>query len=368
MSAAAPQGGAAAAPSGGVVLITGASGFIGSSLARRLCREGHGVRCLVRESSDTGALAGLPVELCTGTLADPASLRRAAFGASRIVHCAAMVSDWGTVPEISAANVAGTMNVLDAARAEGVGRLVHISTTDVYGHPGSGPLDERHAPAGFANWYAQTKLEAERELRRAPGGTEITILRPATVYGPGSKELVGEIARAIEAGHMLLVDRGRAVAGLCYVENLLDAIALALEHPRAAGETLNVSDELEVTWAEFTRDLAAGLGAPRVRLSLPYPLAAAIGTGVEHGYRLARRASGVELPPLLSRQAVQVLGRDQSFSAARAHELLGWRPRIGYPEGLQATLAWLLARRAGPGGGSRERVAGAGVDGAGAAL
>ena len=217
---------AAAAPSGGTVLITGASGFVGSSLARRLCREGRTVRCLVRESSDTSALAGLPVELCIGTLADRESLRRAASGASRIVHCAAMVSDWGTVSEISAANVTGTVNVLDAARAEGAGRLVHLSTTDVYGHPrGSGPLEESTAPAGFANWYAQTKLEAERELRRGAGALATTILRPATVYGPGSKELVGEIARAIEAGHMLLVDRGRAVAGLCYVENLLDAIA-----------------------------------------------------------------------------------------------------------------------------------------------
>ena len=346
MTAAAPQGGAAAAPSDGVVLVTGASGFIGSSLARRLCREGRSVRCLVRESSDTSVLAGLPVELCTGTLADTASLRRAACGATAIVHCAAMVSDWGTVAEISAANLAGTINVRAAARAEGVGRLVHISTTDVCGHPGGGPLGERLSPTGFANWYAQTKLEAERALLGAPDGPPTTILRPATVYGPGSKELVGEIARAIEARHMLLVDRGRAIAGLCYVENLLDAIVLALGEPRAAGETFNVSDELEVTWAQFAGDLAQGLGAPPVRLTLPYPLAAAVGTALEHGYRLGRRATGLELSPLLSRQAVQVLGRDQSFSAARARELLGWEPRVGYPEGLRATLAWLRELRA----------------------
>jgi nucleoside-diphosphate-sugar epimerase len=362
---AASQGGAAA-PSGGVVLITGASGFIGSSLARRLCRDGYRVRCLVRESSDTGVLAGLPVELCTGTLADPVSLRRAAAGADRIVHCAAMVSDWGTVAEISATNVAGTINVLGAAHAEGVARLVHISSTDVYGHPGGGPLQERHAPAGFANWYAQTKLEAERAVRGAQG--ESTILRPATVYGPGSQELVGEIARALEAGHMLLVDHGRAVAGLCYVENLLDAIALALQDPRAAGETFNVSDELEVTWAQFTGDLAAGLGAPPARLSIPYRLAAAIGAGLEHGYRLALRAGGPELRPLLSRQAVQVLGRDQRFSAAHARELLGWEARVGYEEGLRATLAWLRDRRDERGRHAAGPARGAGKDGAGAGV
>jgi nucleoside-diphosphate-sugar epimerase len=350
MSAAGSQAGAAGGSPGGVVLITGASGFIGSSLARRLCREGRRVRCLVRASSDTSRLADLPVELCTGSLADLGSLRRAAAGAGRIVHCAAMVSDWGTIAEISAANVAGTRNMLDAAAAAGVGRFVHISTTDVYGHPGGRLLDERVPPGRFANWYAQTKLEAERELRRATSSAatpEIAILRPATVYGPGSQELVGEIARAVAAGHMMLVGKGRSIAGLCYVENLLDAILLALEHPRAAGETFNVSDELDVTWAQFAADLAAGLDAPPVRLSLPYPLAGAIGAGLEHGYRLARRATGVQLPPLLSRQAVQVLGRDQSFSAARARELLGWAPRVGYREGLRATLEWLVAARPG---------------------
>jgi nucleoside-diphosphate-sugar epimerase len=335
------------------VLITGASGFIGSRLAHRLTAHGRVVRCLVRAESDRRPLAGLPVELCVGTLADEASLRRAAAGATEVVHCAAMVSDWGTVEEIRAANVGGTRNVLAAARAAGVRRLLHISTTDVYGHPGAGPVGEDHPPARFANWYAQTKLEAERVLAVAPaaGAPEVVVLRPATVYGPGSKELVGEIARAIEAGHMLLVDRGRAVAGLCYVENLLDAVVLGLGEPRAAGCTFNVTDGLPVTWAGFTGDLAAGLGAPPVRLSLPYPLAAAAGLTLEHLYRLARRATGIELAPLLSRQAVQVLGRDQSFSAGRARHVLGWEPRVGYEEGLRATLAWLHSRR--PGAGAR---------------
>ena len=333
-------------PGTGAVLITGASGFVGSSLARRLSGEGRRVRCLVRADSDTSALAGLPVELVLGALGDPASLRRAAAGAEHVVHCAAMVSDWGTVAEIRAANVAGTRNVLDAATAAGARRLVHISTTDVYGHPGGGALGEEARPAGFANWYAQTKLEAEQEVRRtaAAAPLETVVLRPATVYGPGSKELVAEIAAAIRARHMLLVDRGRADAGLLYVENLLDAVQLALGHPRAGGETFNLSDELDVSWARFTNDIAAGLGAPPVRLSVPYPAAFALGLSLESGYRLARRATGLRLAPLLSRQAVQVLGRDQRFSARRARELLGWEPRVGYSEGMRATLDWLRAR------------------------
>jgi nucleoside-diphosphate-sugar epimerase len=325
------------------VLVTGASGFIGSRLARRLSAEGYSVRCLVREGSDVSALGGLAVETVRGTLDDAASLRQAASGCGEIVHCAAMVSDWGTVEEIRAANVRGTRHVLDAAAAAGVRRLVHISTTDVYGHPAGGPRGEDPSLGRFANWYAQTKLEAEIELRSAARSSalETVILRPATVYGPGSKALVAEIARAIRARQMVLVDGGRADAGLLYVENLLDAVLIALHHPLAIGETFDLSDELGVSWARFTGEIAAGLGARPVSFSLPYRLAFAIALVLESGYRLARRATGLRLAPLLSRQAVQVLGRDQSFSAAKARALLGWEPRIGYEEGLRSTLAWL---------------------------
>lgn len=362
--AAASEGG----PGAGAVLITGASGFIGGRLAARLSGEGRSVRCLVRAGSDTGALRELPVELAVGALGDPASLRRASAGCSALVHCAALVSDWATVAEIEATNVTGTASLLQAAAQAGVRRVVHISTTDVYGHPGSALLAEDAPPAGFANWYAQSKLQAEREVLRATRGSalEATILRPATVYGPGSNELVGEIARAIGARHMVLIDRGRAEAGLCYVENLIDAVLLALAVPQARGETFNVSDGLAVTWARFTGDLAAGLGAQPVRLSLPYPLAHAIAVSLEHGYRLLRARTGLQLAPLLSRQAVQVLGRDQSFSTAKARGLLGWEPRIDYLEGLRATLDWLGARE--PAGGRTRAPRALGLDATGTAL
>src|SRR5204862_4759311 len=188
-------------------------------------------------------------------------------------------------------------------------------------------------------WYARSKLEAEAEVRRAERaqGLDAVVLRPATVYGPRSTEVVGAIARAIRCGRMLLVGGGGAVAGLCYVDNLVDAALLALGHESAPGRTFNVSDGLDVTWRQFTDDLARGLGCPPVRRSLPYPVASALGLALEHGYRLLRRTTGLTTPPLLSRQAVDVLGRDQSFSARRAREVLGWAPRVGYEAGLGAT-------------------------------
>ncbi len=326
-----------------VCLITGASGFIGGHLARRLSEDGHAVRCLVRESSDTRALEALEVELAIGDLTDRASLSRAVQGASYVFHCGALVSDWATRQEMVQTNVTGTRSLLEASAETSVRRFIHFSSTDVYGYPGGRGIDETYLPAGFRNWYSQTKLEAEAEVQGAAQDAklETVILRPATVYGPGSVGVVGEIARAIRKNNMLLIDRGRAIAGLCYVENLIDAALLAQRHEQAPGRAFNVSDELPVTWREFTDGLAEGLDCESVRWSMPFWLASAIGSSLEQGYRLLRRATGLSAPALLSRQAVQVLGHDQDFSSRQARELLGWEPRVDYATGLQATLAWL---------------------------
>jgi nucleoside-diphosphate-sugar epimerase len=324
-------------------LITGASGFIGGHLATRLHEQGRPLRCLVRPASDTTQLERPGIELVIGDLTDAASLAYAVEGCSHVVHCAALVSDWACVEEISRVNVDGTRNLLGACCAASVTRFIHISSTDVYGHPGTPAVEEHFRAGGFGNWYSQTKLEAEAEARRfqARHALDVAILRPATVYGPGSVELIGEIAHALRARHMLLIGGGRATAGLCFVENLIDAIVLALGHPAAPGQTFNISDGLAVTWRELTDALADGLGCPRARWSMPYPIAIAVGFALEHGYRALRRQTGITTTPLLSRQAVQVLGRNQDFSNRKASETLGWSPRVSYPDGMQATLAWL---------------------------
>lgn len=307
------------------VLVTGASGFIGGHLSQRLVREGRAVRGLVRSTSDTSLLEQLGVDIVVGDLTNGASLARAVEGCGVVCHCGALVSDWATIREIEQVNVEGTRNLLDASVSAAVRRLVHFSTTDVH---------------GARNWYARTKLQAEAAVR-GTNELDVVILRPATVYGPRSTEVIGEIARAIRGGHMLLVDGGRAVAGLCYVDNLIDAAILAVDHEAACGRAFDIGDGLDVTWRRFVDDLAAGLGAARVRWSLPYPLANGIAFSLEHGYRLLRRTTGLSTRPLLSRQAVHVMGVDQSFPDRSARELLGWEPRVDYATGLRATLAWL---------------------------
>jgi oxidoreductase len=327
----------------GVCLITGASGFIGGRLAQRLVAEGHRVRCLVRASSDTSRLDALGVECALGDLTNARSLAGAAEGCRYAFHCGALVSDWATVEEIKRVNVQGTANLMAACVEASVERVIHLSTTDVYGYPPGGAVEEDYVAKRFRNWYAQTKLAAEAEVRRAAAAhaLDAVILRPATVYGPGSEDVVGEIARALWRGNMLLINRGCAIAGLCYVDNLVDAVVAALRSGAAPGSAFNVSDGLDITWKQFTDGLAEGLGCRQARWSLPFWLANAIGFSLEHGYRFLRTTTRLRTKPLLSRQAVHVLGADQDFSTAKAREMLGWEPRIGYASGLASTVAWL---------------------------
>jgi nucleoside-diphosphate-sugar epimerase len=326
-----------------VCLITGATGFIGGRLAERLVQEGYPVRCLVRASSDTSRLDELDVQIAVGDLTRARSLAHAVGGCHYVFHCGALVSDWATTEEIARTNVDGTRNLLEASVGASVQRFIHFSTTDVYGYPDGAAIDEAYAATRFRNWYAQTKLDAEAEVRRVEkaDALDAVILRPATVYGPGSTNVIGEIARAIQGRHMLLVDGGRAVAGLCYIDNLMDAAVLALRHEAAPGHAFNVSDGLGITWKELTDGLAEGLGCSKVRWSLPYWMANSVGFSLEHGYRLLRKTINLNAPPLLSRQAVQVLGNDQDFSNRKVREMLGWEPRVDYATGLEATLAWL---------------------------
>ncbi|MBS4051239.1 MAG: NAD-dependent epimerase/dehydratase family protein [Methylomonas sp.] len=326
----------------GKIAVTGASGFVGKRLVERLVRRGHAVTCLLRPSSSAHGLDRPGIEVKRGFLTDSLFLHASLAGCDAVIHCAAMVSDWGTVHEIRAANVTATQSLVKAAAQTGIGHFVHISTTDIYGHPGQAGISELHPPSQkFANWYSETKREAEYAVL---GGTIAhTLIRPATVYGPGSKTLVGEIGKALQSGFMLLIDGGKPCAGLTYIDNLIDAIELALFNPRAYSEAFNVSDASAVTWAEFVDGIAQDLGVRYRKISLPYSVAFKLGHGLESSYRQLRRLTGCQVQALLSRQAVQVMGIPQDFSIEKAGSHLGFAPVVGFEEGIKKSVQWLRA-------------------------
>ena len=291
-----------------VCLVTGATGFIGGRLARATGAGGpFGALPRAREQRHVAARgARRPARRRR-----PHRARARSLAPWRAVATCSTAARWYRTGPPRRRSPASTSQARGICSRPSVGasvrRFVHFSTTDVYGHPDGAAIDETYTATRFRNWYAQTKLDAEAEVRRVEeaAALDAVILRPATVYGPGSTDVIGEIARAIQGRHMLLIDGGRAVAGLCYVENLIDAAVLALGHEAAPGHAFNVSDGLDVTWKEFTDDLAEGLGCSKVRWSLPYWLASGVGFSLEHGYRLLRRTHRPEraAPALASSRA-----------------------------------------------------------------
>jgi nucleoside-diphosphate-sugar epimerase len=320
-------------------LVTGASGFLGSHLADGLHAAGEDVVALVRPSSDRSHLDRLGVEVREGDLVDPGSLAPCLDGVDRVFHCAALVSDWGTWAEFRAANVTGVRNLLEAADAADLGLFVHISSTDVYGHPDR-VVDET-APFRRRGWpYGDTKIEAEELLWDfvRERGLRATVVRPASLYGPRSRSFVVEVLELLRAGSLPLIGPAGRAAGLAEVSNAVDAILLIASSDRSVGRAYNLTDGSRVTWQTYFDRLAEIAGArPPRNFRLPRSLSYASAWAVEHVYRTL----GLRSRPPLTRLMVELLATEQGFSNARLETELGYHPRLNFDEGMRRVEGWL---------------------------
>jgi nucleoside-diphosphate-sugar epimerase len=326
------------------VLVTGASGFVGGRLAAVLAEAGERVRVLARPSSDLSHLAASAPEVVHGALEDADSLPPALRDVDVVYHCAALSSDWGPWDRFHAANVAGVENLARAAlRAGTVRRFVHVSTSDVYGYPGT-PCDETGPLADVGLPYNRSKVMGERVLwrMRAEEALPLTVLRPVTVYGPRSKDIVDEVVKLMRSGTMTLIDGGRAPAGLVFVDDVVAAIVAAARSPGALGQAYNVCGPGEETWRAYVDALADGLGLRRPWISLPERLALRVAGALEGAHRLVRARTR----PLMTVHSVLLLARDQRFPTERARSELGWVPAVPFTEGIERTLRWIRSRGA----------------------
>ena len=318
-------------------LITGATGFIGRHLAAALTASADPVRALVRPTSDTRHLERLGVACVPGDMTDPPSLERAVAGTDRVFHCAGVVTDWDPRGRAYAVNVEGTAVLAQAALRAGVEKFVHLSTTEVYGHPDVRVAED--APFRARGWpYCDTKIEAEKRVwAAAERGLPVTVLRPATVYGPHSENVILEFVDLLQSGEMLLINRGRRTAGLCYVNDLVDLICRVGRPAVGLGRAYNVADGTDTTWAEFVDGLAAVLDLPPVRRSLPRAVAYPAGWLMETWARW--RGAGHR--PLLTRMAVEFVGTHQACAIERARRELDFRPQVFLADGLERVARWL---------------------------
>lgn len=313
--------------------ITGASGFLGGRLAQVLAARAESVRILARPSNDLAHLANLPIEVVEGRLADQHVLAAAMRGITHVFHCAAASTDWASWSTYFEANVSGTRNLLAAAAgASDLQRFLHVSTTDVYGYPKQ-VCDESHPPVDVGLPYNRTKISGERAA--VDSGLPVTVVRPATIYGPRSVTFGTDLAKLLRQRLMAVIDGGRAPGGFLYVDNAVDAIVLAATADDSLGRVYNLSDGTGVSWRSWVDRLADGLGYPRPWINIP--------TGA--AFALARVFETIPGRPLLTRHAVHLLARDQEFPIDRIRRELGYSPAVDFEEGMARTVQWLRATR-----------------------
>jgi len=326
-------------------LITGATGLLGSHIAEQLTQRGCPVRALVRHGSDTRYLDELGVEKVVGDLCDQVSLAEATKGVKTVYHAAAQVGDWGPWRQFVTVTIDGTRNMLQAARNAGVERFLHVSSISAYGHPdGDGLVLDETAPLGVSlhkwSYYSRAKVEAEKLAWAAHerGDVPVTVVKPSWLYGPRDRASMPRLIRAIRAGKAKIVGRGDNRLNLTYAGNEAEGCILAATDPDSVGESYNLSDDGVITQEEYLNKIASCLGAKPVTRHVPYSVAKGAAFLMElFGHALHRKK-----PPLATRYAVWLMGRRCYFSCEKARRKLGWKPTVGYDEGIGRAVAWAL--------------------------
>ena len=323
------------------VLVTGANGFIGSNLCRRLLTEGYEVNALVRKSSDLQFIENLPLQRYYGDITQPETLKPAMEGVRKVFHVAGLTADWGPYSLFEKINFHGTKNVVLAADAAGVKRFVYVSTVAFHGF-GKRNVKEDDPPAKKLIPYAQTKLMAEKWLWDFAGKTsmEITAVRPGNVFGINDRTFIFKYIDALLQGKFAEINHGKSKTCPVYVENLVDIMMLVATEPKAVGNAYLATDGLDICWHEFNEALAKQLGVSLPKTSLPYGPAMA----AAKSYYAVHRLPGLRSEPFLTPYRINNGGKDYHFSIQKLKDHFGYMPKIGLEEGLKRAVESYRAR------------------------
>jgi nucleoside-diphosphate-sugar epimerase len=317
------------------VFITGASGFVGSHASERLVAAGHEVLAMARSDRSAAAVARFGAAPVRCSLDDVAAEHLE--GVDAVVHCAAFVEEYGTREQFRAVNVEGTQRLLDAARAAGVRRFVHIGTEAAL-FDGADLLDvdeTRPYPERQRFLYSESKAEAERRVLAASGGgLETVSLRPRLVWGPRDNSVLPAVLRMIEDGGWAWLDGGAHRTSTCHVSNLAAAIELALTRGRG-GQAYFVADDGERSMKDFLSALTGTRGVTPPERSVPGWLVRPVSAAVEGTWRLL----GLEKTPPMTRFAVAMMSASITVRTDKAREELGYRPEISVDQGMAALRA-----------------------------
>ena len=314
------------------VLVTGAGGFIGSHLTERLVELGARVRAFVRYNSrnDWGLLEILPrqrlaeIEVVAGDLRDFDAVRRASHGPAVIFHLGSLIAipySYIHPRETIETNVTGALNVMSAARESGTERVIHTSTSEVYGTAQYVPIDEKHPLQGQSP-YSASKIGADMvagSFHRA-FNVPVAIVRPFNTFGPRQSAravIPTVITQALAPVPQIVLGSLHPTRDYTYVDDLVDGFLKAAESPHSIGETINIGSNFEISIGDIAAKVLSIVGSSKQI--------------VQEEKRVRPAKSEVER-----------LWCDNT----KAKRLLAWEPTTGFEEGLRKTIQWISANLA----------------------
>jgi len=319
------------------VLVTGGSGFLGSAACRALARAGHAVIALTRQPELARIRIGNPeVEIVRGSIGDPVEVARAAEGAAWLIHAAGIAARDAPSRVLRWVHIAGTENVLRAARRAGVRRVIHVSCADVsLSDEDRMHWDEARAlPRAPVGQHARTKLIAEElALAASDDVIEVTALRPALLWGTDDVDGLAAFIQAMRSGAFTLYGGGRNIVATTHIDNFVRAVLLAAQAEAAPGRTYYVTDGEFLEAREFYARLAAALALPAPKTGGSLPLAL-LGARMRD---LARATDGA------ARAAVVRVGRSALFDVSRATLDLGYEAKVALEPCFAELRAWIEA-------------------------
>jgi nucleoside-diphosphate-sugar epimerase len=325
------------------ILITGATGYIGSSLTFKLADRGLPVRILCRNAPREKEYDRPNITVVKGDINDVASVREAMVGARQVYHLAAFARLWAKDKDtFRRINVEGSRNVLEAARIAGVEKVVYTSTAGVIGPSDEKPMTEdRPRITGFFNLYESTKAESEAIAREySANGLPVVITNPSRVYGPGldtvSNPVTKIIERYIKSDWKVIPGSGEDVGSYCHVEDVVDGHIGAMEKGR--GGERYIMGGVNATFNELIATISRLSGVQQKMRHLPFPL-----IKVFSHFQMGM-ASLTGKPPLITPDWVAKYEFDWALDSGKAQRELGYRIRP-LEQGVAETIDWLRKNR-----------------------
>lgn len=320
----------------GKTLVTGATGFTGRNLCRRLVQNGEDVVAFVRSGSNYKELRELGVECRIVDITNGLSINDHFSNITRVYHFAAAYRTEHSSPnEFKKVNVDATRNLLQAAKAANVRRFIHCSTVGVQGEIKNPPASEdyRFQPGDH---YQESKLEGELLAREYfSAGLPGVVVRPVGIYGPGDTRFL-KLFRPINRGYFIMIGSGNSLYHMTYIDDLIDGILLCGKKPEALGNIFTIAGERYSTLRELVHLIADVLKKPRPYLKIPY-------LPVYWASVLCDkicRPIGIN-PPIYPRR-VEFFKLDRAFSIENAKKKLGYRPKVNLLQGIEKTAEWYL--------------------------